>query len=154
VNPTANIVKQARIYVETTMRLGIRIAVVAVAVLVGGSFLSPASVQAHHSIANFWDANKDITITGMVKEVKLVNPHSQLTLEVMEDGQPVKWLAFGLGITNLRSRGITNEMLMGKELTLHGNPPKASGGKGIFMQQIVFADGKTINIRENRDPRD
>ena len=133
------------------MRLRIRIAVVA---LVGGSFLSPISVQAHHSIANFWDANTDITITGMVKEVKLVNPHSELTLEVMEDGQPVKWLAFGLGITDLRRRGITNEMLMGKQLTLHGNPPKRSGGKGIFMQQIVFADGTTINIRENRNPRD
>jgi len=133
------------------MRLRIRIAVV---VLAAGCFLSSTSVQAHHSIANFWDANTDITVTGTVKEVKLVNPHSELTLEVMEEGKPVKWLAFGLGITDLRRRGITNEMLMGQQLTLVGNPPKKSGGKGIFMQQIVFADGKTINIRENRDPRD
>ena len=133
------------------MRLRFRIAVV---VLVGCSLLSPISVKAHHSIANFWDANKDITITGLVTVVKLVNPHSEITLEVMEDGQPVKWLAFGLGITDLRRRGITNEMLMGKQLTLHGNPPKRSGGKGIFMQQIVFEDGKTINIREDRSARD
>ena len=133
------------------MRLRISIAVAVLAIC---SFVTPRSLQAHHSIANFWDANAEITITGMVKEVKLVNPHSELTLEVMEDGKPVKWLAFGLGITDLRRRGITNDMLMGKKLTLHGNPPKRSGGKGIFMQQIVFEDGNTINIREDRGSRD
>lgn len=126
---------------------------IAVVVLVGGSFLSAASVQAHHSIANFWDANTHITVSGVVKEVKLVNPHSELTLEVMEDGKPVKWLAFGLGITDLRRRGITREMLYGKKVTLEGNPPKRAAGKGIFLEAILFEDGSKIDIRE-RNARD
>jgi hypothetical protein len=130
---------------ETTMRCRTRIAVV---LLVGGSFVLSISVQAHHSIANFWDASKHISVTGVVKEVKLVNPHSELTLEVMEDGRPVKWLAFGLGITDLRRRGITNEMLLGKMVTLDGNPPKKAAGKGIFLESIIFEDGKRIDIRE------
>jgi hypothetical protein len=125
----------------------------AVALLAGGCLLSAASVQAHHSIANFWDQTKHITVAGVIKEAKLVNPHSEITIEVMEDGKPVKWLAFGLGITDLRRRGITNEMLLNKEVTFEGNPPKRAAGKGIFLEAIVFADGKRIDIRE-RNPRD
>ena len=120
----------------------------AVVILAGVSLLLPIPVQAHHSIANFWDGSKHISIKGVVKLVKLVNPHSELTLEVMEDGKPVKWLAFGLGITDLRKRGITNEMLMGKEITLDGHPPKRAAGKGIFLTSITFADGAKIDIRD------
>jgi len=132
------------------MKFGTRVAAVG---LVGGCLLSAASVQAHHSIANFWDGSKHITVSGVIKEVKLVNPHSELTLEVMEDGKPVKWLAFGLGITDLRRRGITREMLFDKQVTLEGNPPKRAAGKGIFLEAIVFEDGSRIDIRE-RNPRD
>ena len=127
------------------MRFGIRPAVL---VLAAASLLLSASAQAHHSIANFWDGSKNITITGVVKTVKLVNPHSEITLEVMEEGKPVKWLAFGLGITDLRKRGITNEMLMGKTVIVDGHPPKQAGGKGIFLNAITFADGTKIDIRD------
>jgi hypothetical protein len=127
------------------MRFRTRVAVIA---LVGSSLLAATSVQAHHSIANFWDGTKHITVSGVVKEVKLVNPHSELTLEVMEDGKPVKWLAFGLGITDLRRRGITSEMLLNKQVTFEGNPPKRAAGKGIFLEGIVFEDGTRIDIRE------
>lgn len=136
------------------MNLRIRIAAIG---LVGGSLLLAAAAQAHHSIANFWDGTKNISVSGVIKDVKLVNPHSELTLEVMEDGKPVKWLAFGLGITDLRRRGITNEMLMNKKVTFEGHPPKRAAGKGIFLVGIVFEDGKRIDIQERgvgSGPRD
>ena len=120
----------------------------AVAVLAATCVLVAGTVQAHHSIANFWDGSKRISITGTVTAVKLVNPHSEITLSVMEDGKPVKWLAFGLGITDLRKRGITNEMLMGKTVKVDGHPPKQAGGKGIFLNAITFADGTRIDIRD------
>ena len=121
---------------------------VAAALFLAGSLVLVSSARAHHSIANFWDGNKDISVSGVIKEVKLVNPHSELTLEVMEDGNPVKWLAFGLGITDLRRRGITNEMLLNKKVTFEGHPPKRAAGKGIFLTGIVFEDGKKIDIAE------
>jgi hypothetical protein len=130
---------------ETLMTFRTRLAVVALA---GGCLLLSSAAQAHHSIANFWDGSKRISITGTVTAVKLVNPHSEITLQVMEDGKPVKWLAFGLGITDLRKRGITNEMLMGKEVKVDGHPPKQAGGKGIFLNAITFADGTKIDIRD------
>jgi Family of unknown function (DUF6152) len=121
---------------------------ISVALLVGAAMLTTTAVQAHHSIANFWDTNKEISVSGVVKTVKLVNPHSELTLDVMEDGKPVKWVAFGLGITDLRRRGITSEMLLGKTVTIEGHPPKQAAGKGIFMAVINLPDGSKINIRE------
>jgi hypothetical protein len=120
---------------------------VAVAVVASGVALS-APALAHHSIANFWDATKTISVTGTITTVKLVNPHSEITLEETVDGKPVKWTAFGLGITDLRRRGITREMLMGKKVTLTGNPPKQAAGKGVFLSLITFEDGKQLNIRE------
>ena len=127
------------------MTLRTRLAAV---VLAGSCLLVASTVQAHHSIAKFWDGSKRISITGTVTAVKLVNPHSEITLSVMEDGKPVKWLAFGLGITDLRKRGITNEMLMGKTVKVDGHPPKQAGGKGIFLNAITFADGTKIDIRD------
>lgn len=121
---------------------------IAIAVLAAGVLLPAMAVQAHHSIANFWDATKTISVTGVVTSVKLVNPHSEIQLEATEDGKPVKWTAFGLGITDLRRRGITREMLMGKKVTLTGNPPKQAAGKGVFISLITFEDGKELNIRE------
>jgi hypothetical protein len=129
---------------KTLMTLRTRIAVLVLL----GSALAASSAHAHHSIANFWDGSKRISISGTVTAVKLVNPHSEITLQVMENGKPVKWLAFGLGITDLRKRGITNEMLMGKEVKVDGHPPKQAGGKGIFLNAITFPDGTKIDIRD------
>ena len=120
----------------------------AIAVLAAGVLLQASAVLAHHSIANFWDATKTISVTGVITSAKLVNPHSEITLEATEDGKPVKWTAFGLGITDLRRRGITKEMLMNKKVTLVGNPPKQAAGKGVFISTIRFEDGKELNIRE------
>src|SRR5688500_18558107 len=128
---------------ESTMRLRTGIAAF---VLVAGALLWAAPARAHHSIANFWDGSKDISVSGVIKAVKLVNPHSELTLEVMEDGKPVKWLAFGLGITDLRRRGITNEMLLNKDVTFKGNPPKPAARKGILLHAIDVGDGKRTQL--------
>ena len=127
------------------MTIRTRVAIAAAAAAVA---LFAAVGQAHHSIANFWDATKTISVTGVVKTVKLVNPHSEITLEETVDGKPVKWTAFGLGITDLRRRGITTEMLLNKKVTLTGNPPKQAAGKGVFISLITFEDGKQLNIRE------
>jgi hypothetical protein len=51
---------------ERTMNLRTRIAAI---VLVGGSLGLAATAQAHHSIANFWDGTKDISVSGVIREV-------------------------------------------------------------------------------------
>jgi hypothetical protein len=49
-------------------------------------------VSAHHSFASFWHMDKTATITGVVKSVKLVNPHASMVVEVTEpNGQKSDW---------------------------------------------------------------
>ena len=51
-----------------------------------------ASALAHHSFAMF-DAEKDVTLQGTVKEFEWVNPHAWLRLMVNDEktGAPALW---------------------------------------------------------------
>src|SRR5262245_11185144 len=55
------------------------------AVVVALSFLS-SPVSAHHSFGAEYDANKPITLTGVVTKIEWTNPHSYFYLDVKEAG--------------------------------------------------------------------
>jgi hypothetical protein len=62
------------------------VALIAIAVLCG------ASVEAHHSFAAQYDANKPITLRGTISRMLWSNPHGHLYIEVkMPDGKVVTW---------------------------------------------------------------
>jgi hypothetical protein len=129
------------------LRKGVLMVVLAAALGVG-----TASVQAHHSVANFWQAGKTITVTGVVTKVLLVNPHPSIFLDVTEGEQTVKYVAIlGQGVSGLAGYGITKDMLtVGLKLVLEGHPPKAEGSttKGILVNALTLPDGKRIAFGE------
>jgi hypothetical protein len=56
-------------------------------------FLLIANVsQSHHSFAAHYDGDKEVIVTGEVKEFKFENPHSRIYLLVTTDGETVEWL--------------------------------------------------------------
>ena len=62
------------------------VALIAIAVLCG------APVEAHHSFAAQYDANKPITLRGTISRMLWSNPHGHLYIEVkMADGKVVTW---------------------------------------------------------------
>jgi hypothetical protein len=106
-------------------------------------------VQAHHSVTNFWEVEKDITVTGVVTKISIVNPHPSLLMDVNENGQTVRYLAIlGQSVARMAALGLTKTQLApGTTLTVEGHPPKAEGGgdtKGILVFAITLADGKKI----------
>jgi uncharacterized protein DUF6152 len=120
--------------------------IVALAALIAGR---PAPVQAHHSVANFWEQGKIIAVTGVVTKVLLVNPHPSIFMEVMEDGKKVQYVAIlGQGVAGLAKFGLTKETLpVGVKLTVDGHPPKAAGSggaKGVLVFAFTFEDGKKV----------
>jgi Family of unknown function (DUF6152) len=128
------------------VRLRAGLLIVALVAVVAGR---PAPVEAHHSVANFWEQGKIIAVTGVVTKVMLVNPHPSLFMDVMEDGKKVQYVAIlGQGVASLAKFGLTKDSLpAGTKLTVDGHPPKASGSggaKGILVFAFTFEDGKKV----------
>jgi hypothetical protein len=115
--------------------------------------LAATTVHAHHSVANFWQADKTISVTGVVTKVLLVNPHPSIFLDVTKDGQVVKYVAvLGQGVSGLAGYGITKDTLApGSKVVLEGHPPKAEGSatKGILVNALTLPDGKRIALGES-----
>lgn len=98
-------------------------------------------VHAHHS-ATMFDFDKEITITGVVKEFQYTNPHAWLIVTVADDsGESTNW-SIELGApTLLRAGGIGKKtFLPGEEYKLTFHPMKDGRPAGEHIS-ITKPDG-------------
>ena len=64
------------------------------AVALGLVLMFSVTFLAHHSIPVYWDEDKTIEINGVVKSMKVINPHSELIITVTnQSGQKEDWVA-------------------------------------------------------------
>jgi Family of unknown function (DUF6152) len=107
--------------------------------------VSVAPAWAHHGVANF-DLNKEITITGTVTRISLVNPHSWLFLDAAgDDGRVVSWRCELRGATVLRRSGWSPEMFKaGTTITITGAPDRFEP-RTCYLGSAVFADGTRVD---------
>ena len=126
------------------MRFDIWTSVVAAGVTL--AMLTANVAEAHHSIPSFYDAEKTISVTGIVKQLKIMNPHSAIILEGAEpNGEKGTWLAVMGSVTALRRNGWSNDTIKaGTTVTIEGNPARAAGAKGLIVISITMPDGRTI----------
>jgi hypothetical protein len=87
--------------------------------------LAAAPVMAHHSGAMF-DAQKEVTLTGVVKEFQFTNPHSWLLVDVKgQDGKVTTWGFEAEGPSSLTRAGIhLKDFTPGTVITITGHPMK------------------------------
>jgi hypothetical protein len=104
--------------------------------------------QAHHSFTNFWHMDRTVEISGVLKAVKLVNPHSELTIEVMDGAQKGVWYVTSRATGSaLRRGGWTPDTLaVGQTVTVEGNPSRKEGAKALAAGKITLADGKVLSF--------
>jgi|SRR5580765_4928762 hypothetical protein len=106
------------------------------------------SALAHHSFAAEFDADKPVTVKGVITSVRLENPHSWFFLDVSgADGKVEKW-AFEASTPSslIRSGFKPGTVKAGDEVTIrgfHARDPKANAGAG---RELVMADGREFAI--------
>ena len=117
--------------------------VVLVAMLMCG-----AAVSAHHSVATFFELDKTVEVTGVVKEYRLVNPHMRMVIEATKDGKPETWTLTG-GVTgDLRAAGwLPDSIAIGEMVTVSGPPARNPAAKGMYVRKLVKANGKVLEQR-------
>jgi len=113
--------------------------------LLCAAVLGPGMAAAHHSFAVFFDGQKSISITGVVKEFQFVNPHGLIKLVVANpDGTTDEWRFETNSPSILRRRGWTPESLkVGEKVTIDGWPAR-DNSHYARLRQARRANGELI----------
>lgn len=109
--------------------------------------LSSLVVDAHHGVSQF-ETEKEVTVTGVVKEFQYTNPHSWLLVDVTnKDGSVTTWGFEAEGPGVLMRNGVRkSDFTPGTKLTVTGHPLK-NGQPAASWVKAVRADGVEFNPR-------
>ncbi|PYS20035.1 MAG: hypothetical protein DMG17_00405 [Acidobacteria bacterium] len=107
-------------------------------------FVLAIPVVAHHSFSSEFDANKKISIDGVISKVELINPHGYVHLDVKDPktGKVTTWLFETHGPGQLRRMGLTRDVV-GQHAVVDGYAAK-DGSSFAWGTKYVFDDGRTI----------
>jgi hypothetical protein len=113
-----------------------------------GLMLAGGPALAHHAVAAQYDMNKPIEITGSLKKMEFINPHSMLHLEVTNpDGTKVDWVFQTTNAGTLRNRGLARSgpgsLETGAKYTVKGYAARNGNPMG-FLRTLVFPDGREM----------
>ena len=114
------------------------------------AFMAPT--LAHHSPAAF-EAQKTITLTGIVKEFRWQNPHTWIEVNVPNEkgGGETLW-AFELTSPTylVRAGWKSNTLKPGDKVTITGRPLKSGEPGSAIFTSVTLADGRTLGERPAR----
>ncbi len=102
-----------------------------------------STALAHHSAA-MYDFTKNVWVSGVVKDVRVINPHMSLTLAVPDNGE-VRDIEFeGHSVNNFYRAGWRPGMVKaGDKIKVRYNPRK-DGREGGFVNGFVAANGRQV----------
>jgi hypothetical protein len=104
--------------------------------------LAVGPTSAHHSHGNY-DMQRYTNLSGTVKEVHWMNPHSWVYLEVQDGkGETTVWALEGASVVQLQRRGWDKERVkVGDKIAVRCHQLR-DGSNGCLLGYITTADGQ------------
>jgi Family of unknown function (DUF6152) len=115
------------------------------AAAIGAALLLPSLALAHHGWS--WTTGENIELTGTITDVRLGNPHGELTLDV--DGTP--WtVEVGQPWRNSRAGLEDGDLAEGVVLTVSGEP-SADPDEKLLKVERLWIGGVEFELYPERD---
>ena len=114
--------------------------------------ITTAGLWAHHSFSAEFDANKRVTLKGVVTKVDWRNPHIYVYLNVKEEnGNVTEWACEGGPPNVLLRQGWTRTSVKeGDEVTIEGALAKDSSNR-CNSRSVILADGRRVFAGSSED---
>ena len=125
-------------------------------VLISSLLAAAVPAGAHHAFATEFDANKSVTLKGIVTKIDWANPHVWFYLNVKKENGTIENWGFEMGGPNsLRNAGWTKEtMKIGDELVVDGFLAR-NGSRNVNAKVVTMAStGKKLGAASSQGPVD
>ena len=101
--------------------------------------MSSVAAYAHHSFAGTYIEDKTVKIEGTVAEFNIRNPHSFISVEVVDkDGKVTRWGGEWGGVTQLSQGGVNRFTLkIGDKIVIDGAPARDSSDRKVLVRAVT-----------------
>ena len=104
-----------------------------------------SAAAAHHSAAIF-NFRAPVTKTGTVKEVRVINPHTHLLMEIADSKGTRVWNFEGHSASNFYRAGYTRgSVKVGDKISITFAPMR-DGNDGGYIVAFTTADGEKVGF--------
>ena len=113
-----------------------------------GITLLTLTALAHHNMSGIFDFNDRVTLSGTLTKLDWRNPHIEIDVDAMRDGQIEAWKAEGPAPIFFRSRDTSKadfEKAIGKPVKLEVSRAR-DGSRSGLLRNITLTDGKVVSL--------